>query len=135
MSTLLGVSENVLAGADVISFEYWGISFEASTWTFTSEGLTHVVDAPSGAIVTGSITEAAYMEFWGIAGEAVASDLVQFVLLDLGPLSGLAADLSVEVRAVGGAYGRPELDAIGLLRSGAVPVENRSLSHIKALYR
>ncbi len=134
LPTLLGVSEEVLSASDIISFDTYGIQFENSTWTFSSGGLTHIINVPGEALATGAIPDFAFCEFWGLECED-QGESIYFVLLDLGVLSGVSDDFSVEVRAVGGAYGRPEIEAIGLLSNGSVPVENTSLSRIKALYR
>jgi hypothetical protein len=137
LAELLGVSIEIVNASDFLAFEVWGTFFEYSTWTFSSGEFTHVVHAPGDALATGMITTAAYINFFDIdvQGGDEIDDMWQFILLDLGPVSGFADDIEVQIVGVNGAYGTPDLDAFGIMSNGEVSSEKSTWSRVKGLYR
>lgn len=135
LAALLGVSLETLAAADFVAFEVSGPPFDNSTWTFSAGGLTHTIHAPDEALATGAMTSAAYLTYFDIPGNLDSTTMWPFILVDLEPVSAFAEDFEVWVEGGYGPYGDPDLDAMAIMSTEVVAVENATWSAVKALYR
>ena len=137
LAGLLGVSDAILAQADVIAFEGNGGGapgpdggWESSDWTFTDginvrnvrfNELVGAFPSPGSdpsVIATGSITSSAYSAFFGMCSSDLDNPVISYILFDLHS-KGTAIDtrrpgLSITVANGSGGQASPDVDAIGV---------------------
>jgi hypothetical protein len=144
LAWLLGVSDDLLARAEVIAFEGNGghgagidYGWESSIWTFSDGIRTATVtfnelvgayrpDRPAShpaVLATGSLSNAAYSAFFGMCSPELDSHIVSYILFDLNMLS-LSIDTTspyFSIRIANGyqpdgsfGEGTPDPDAIGV---------------------
>jgi hypothetical protein len=136
LARLLGVSERILARADVIAFEGNGGGFgtwESSEWTF-SDGVNvrrvsydyRVGPFPNpggdpAVIATGDIDNTAYSAFFGMCAASRDGAKMSYILFDLDStapvINARSQGFSITLANGTGAGGSPDPDAIGVFAS------------------